>query len=185
MAKTETTLQLEKDIWIATHKQSVFGCYEVTIGWFGRERVNYMTYDTNGVWRCYEVKISKSDFHSKAKNTFIGHFNYYVMTKELYELVKGEIPSHIGVYIGQSSVKRAKRQPLKEDEQTLKNSMIRSLYREVEKQIRSNSPTLIEQITRQSKQFERQMEDYRNKYWELMRIGREKFGDRWNEEIDL
>jgi len=47
--KTELTIQLERDIWSATVKQGVFGCFEVTIGWFGKERVDYITYDTNGI----------------------------------------------------------------------------------------------------------------------------------------
>ena len=71
-----------------TNKRGVFCCYEVTIGWYGKERVDYLTYDTNGVWRCYEIKVSKSDFYSKSHNTFLGHFNYYVMPEELYEQVK-------------------------------------------------------------------------------------------------
>jgi hypothetical protein len=37
MAKTEQTLALEREIRKATVKQGVFGCFEVTIGWFGNE----------------------------------------------------------------------------------------------------------------------------------------------------
>ena len=87
MAKTEETLRLERSIFKATKKMGVFGCFEVTIGFFGKERVDYMTYDTKGIFRCYEIKTSLSDFHSKAKKTFCGHYNYYVLTKELYEKV--------------------------------------------------------------------------------------------------
>ncbi|MEM5647809.1 hypothetical protein AAHH72_29540 [Bacillus cereus] len=100
MAKTEVTTEMERQIYAATKKQGVFGCFEVKIGWFGKERVDYLTLDTKGIWRCYEVKVSVSDFRSKANKTFCGHYNYYVMPRELYEKVKGEIPSHIGVYIG-------------------------------------------------------------------------------------
>lgn len=180
MAKTEATLQLERDIWSATHKQGVFGCYEVTIGWFGKERVDYMTYDTKGIWRCYEIKVSKSDFHSEAHNTFIGNFNYYVLTKELYEQIKDEIPVHIGVYVGNSCIKRAKRQELGEDEQVLKNSMIRSLYREVDKQIKSDTPLLIEQITRSRDRYKKESEKHRKQYWDLLREVQDKYGTRWN-----
>lgn len=91
MAKTDLTIKLEKDIYAATNKLGVFGCFEVTIGFYGKERVDYMTYDTKGIWRCYEIKVSKSDFHSKAKKTFIGHFNYYVMPRALYEEVRETI----------------------------------------------------------------------------------------------
>ena len=107
MAKTEETLKLEKAIYNLTAKQGVFGCYEVTIGWFGKERVDYMTYDTNGIFRCYEIKVSKSDFYSKAKHTFLGHYNYFVMPTELYEEVKQDIPSHIGVYNSKGSLKKS------------------------------------------------------------------------------
>ena len=51
--KTAETVALEKAIRRATRKTGVFGCYEVTIGFCGRERVDYMTYDTKGVFRCY------------------------------------------------------------------------------------------------------------------------------------
>lgn len=183
MAKTETTLQLERDIWKATNKQGTFGCFEVTIGWFGKERVDYITYDTKGIWRCYEIKVSKSDFYSKAHNTFIGHYNYYVLTKELYEQVKNDIPSHIGVYCNGCSIKRAKRQQLGEDEQVLKDSLIRSLFREVEKQIKSGNPLLIEQITRSGNRYKKEMESYRQKYWDLLREIEKEYGTRWNKSI--
>ena len=43
MAKTEETLKLEHYIWVSTQKTGTFGCFEVTIGFGGRERVDYMT----------------------------------------------------------------------------------------------------------------------------------------------
>src|SRR5690606_41305998 len=101
----------------------VFGCFEVTIGWWGKERVDYITYDTKGIWRCYEIKVSKSDFYSKAKKTFVGHFNYYVMPDDLYEQVKDDIPNHIGVHNGFRVIKNPKKQKLKVNEQVLKDSL--------------------------------------------------------------
>ncbi|OPY63655.1 MAG: hypothetical protein A4E56_00378 [Pelotomaculum sp. PtaU1.Bin065] len=182
IAKTELTIKLERDIWEATNKQGVFCCFEVTIGWFGEERVDYLTYDTKGIWRCYEIKASKSDFYSQNHNTFIGHFNYYVMPKELYEQVKDEVPAHIGIYINGFCHKKAKRQELGIDEQILKNSMIRSLSREVEKVIKSNNPTIIEGLKRRLNRHKKDAENYKRKYWELMRIGQEKYGIRWYKE---
>lgn len=184
MAKTEQTLALEREIWQATVRQGVFGCFEVTIGWFGDERVDYITYDTKGIWRCYEIKVSKSDFHSKAHNTFIGHFNYYVMPRELYEQVKDEIPPNIGVYVNGVSVKKAKRQELGADEQVLKDSMIRSLCREFEKQFESGNPTIVENLHRRLRRSETEKEKYRRQYWDLMRIGQEKYGSQWYREAD-
>lgn len=182
IAKTELTIHLEREIWEATRKQGVFGCFEVTIGWFGKERVDYITYDTKGIWRCYEIKVFKSDFNSKAKKTFIGHFNYYVMPNELYDQVKEEIPKHIGVYTGGWCVKKPKKQELKVDEQILKNSMIRSLYREVEKVIKSENPTIVENLNKRLNKAKRDTEEYKDKYWKLMRIGQEKYGTRWYRE---
>jgi hypothetical protein len=184
MAKTQLTTDLERQIYTATAKQGVFGCFEVTIGWFGKERVDYITYDTKGVWRCYEIKVSKADFHSKAKKTFLGHFNYFVMTKDLYEEVKDEIPNHIGVYVGDYLVKRAKKQELGIDEKILKDSLIRSLYREVDKQIRSNNPTLIEGLERRLRNAKTEADKYKHKYWDLLRIGEKKYGSRWYREED-
>ncbi|MDD2495163.1 MAG: hypothetical protein PHE29_08225 [Tissierellia bacterium] len=179
MAKTELTLKLEREIWEATHRKGVFCCFEVTIGFWGKERVDYITYGTKGIWRCYEIKVSKSDFHSKAHNTFIGHYNYYVMPQELYNEVKDEIPNYVGVYIDGQCEKRAKRQELGIDEQILKDSLIRSLYREAEKIIKSDNPTEIEKLTRSKNRYKKDADDYQRKYWELMRIGQEKYGMRW------
>ncbi len=182
MAKTDLTLELEREIWDATHKQGVFGCFEVTIGWWGKERVDYITYDTKGIWRCYEIKVSKSDFRSKAAKTFIGHYNYYVMPSELYEEVKDEIPSHIGVYVNRACVKNPKKQELGIDEQVLKDSLIRSLSREFAKQYQSGDPTTIEALGRRLRRMETERNQYRAKYWDLMQIGTEKYGARWYRE---
>ena len=125
--KTEETKRLERAIWKATNKQGVFGCFEVTIGWFGKERVDYMTYDTKGVFRCYEIKVTKTDFHSHCHNSFVGDLNYYVLPADLYEEVKEEIPDFVGAYIERDgivySIRRARRRMV-EDPDTLKNSMI-------------------------------------------------------------
>lgn len=152
--KTEKTIKLEWAIRRATRKTGVFGCYEVTIGFSGNERVDYMTYDTNGIFRCYEIKVTKSDFHSNAAKSFVGHYNYFVLTRELYEEVKAEIPAWVGVYIGDYCIKKAKKQDLSDKEykmrrsiggrsaevtyswtEMLKDSMIRSLYRDSDKMI--------------------------------------------------
>lgn len=178
------TLELEKEIWKATRKKGVFGCFEVTIGWFGNERVDYITYDTKGIWRCYEIKVSKADFHSKSKNTFVGHYNYYVMTKELYEQVKDEIPPHIGVYIGGTCVKKAKKQELAVDEQILKDSLIRSLYREAEKVIKSKDPNIIDALKSQIKYYQNLAEFYQSRYLALLEKNIEKQMQQQNQRPD-
>ncbi|MFC6171318.1 hypothetical protein [Loigolactobacillus jiayinensis] len=50
-------------------------------------------------WRCYELKISKADFHSTARLSFVGHYNYFVLTAALYTQVATKIPPHIGVLL--------------------------------------------------------------------------------------
>ncbi|MDA2113132.1 hypothetical protein PDN20_28285 [Bacillus cereus] len=169
MAKTGVTTEMEQQIYAATKKQGVFGCFEVTIGWFGKERVDYLTLDTKGIWRCYEVKVSVSDFRSKASKTFCGHYNYYVMPRELYEKVKGEIPIHIGVYIGGRLEKRAKKQELAVEEEILKASLIRSLSREADKLIKSANPSTVESLQRQIRYERKQKEEYRRRYQEERR----------------
>lgn len=136
MAKTSVTKELERAISVATSKIGTFGCCEVTIGPYGDERVDYMTVDAKGIWRCFEIKCSVSDFHSKAKKTFVGHYNYFVLTDELYEKVKDEIPKHIGVYVGSKYVrciKKARKRSLKVENEVLTMSMIRSLARDANK----------------------------------------------------
>ncbi len=143
MPKTERTLEFESYLKKYTHKQGIFCCPEVTIGWWGNERVDYLTYDTNDCFKCYEVKVTKTDFYSKCHNTFIGNYNYYVMPRELYYEVQQDIPEEIGVlvenlingkiyaYSPLRCIKKSKKQELKVDKDILKNSLIRSLYREV------------------------------------------------------
>lgn len=162
--ESSKTKELKKILWRSTNKMGVFGCFEVTIGWYGRERLDYMTMDTKGIFRCYEIKVSKEDFRSRCKHTFVGHYNYYVMPSEVYEAVKDEIPDHVGVFIAQHgylySVKRAKKQGVHSSED-LKSFMIRSLCRDAAKIIDSEDETKIEDLQRQLNQQRREKERYR------------------------
>jgi hypothetical protein len=141
-----------------------------------------MTYDTKGIFRCYEVKVSKSDFHSKAHNTFLGHFNYYVMPEELYEQVKAEIPANIGVYVNGWCYKKPKKQVPAIDIQILKDSMIRSLSREVEKSIKSGIPSEVESLNRKANGYKNERDKYYEQYWNLKRKIEAKYGTRWDRE---
>ena len=150
MSKTELTLQLEDDIWKATQKMGTYGCFEVTIGSVGNGRVDYMTFDSKGIWRCYEIKCSVSDFHSKAEKSFVGHFNYFVLTAELYERVKDEIPEGIGVYVHQLCVRKPKKRDLAVSENILKDSFIRSLSREYQRTRKSENINYMECLKREA-----------------------------------
>ena len=102
------------------------------------------------------------------------------MTRELYEQVKNEIPKHVGAYVGDQCVKRAKRQELGVDEQILKNSMMRSLYRESEKLIKSETPSVLDSLNRQIRNAKKDAENYKQKYWDLSRKVQEKYGMSWS-----
>jgi hypothetical protein len=102
------------------------------------EIVDLLTWEKNkNIWRCYEIKSSIQDFNSGHHITFVGHFNYYIMPKELYDKVKDKIPDYVGVYVQEGrwlvNVKKAKKQvPLVSDE-LFQYSLMKSLYRDVEK----------------------------------------------------
>lgn len=105
--------------------------------------------DGSREWRCYELKVTKADFRSPAKLSFVGDYNYFVLPKELYEAMKQEIPSEIGVLLYRpyaemedtelltsgtfTIVKKAKKTPLKVAQEELTNRFMASLFREVRK----------------------------------------------------
>lgn len=143
-----TTKQLEHIAYKHLTKMGTYLCFEVMmpngcgLGYGNNERVDLLSYDTNGVWRFYELKVSKSDFHSKAKKTFLGNFNYYIMPNELYEQVKGAIPKGIGVYVAHDRpngrswmecVKKPVKQDLKIPHDKLMFAFMQSLSRENQK----------------------------------------------------
>lgn len=188
MGKTDLTKELERQLWNHTKKRGTFGCFEITIGWYGKERVDYMTYDTKGIWRCYEIKTSKSDFYSGAINSFIGHYNYYLMPRKLYKEVMEDIPSYVGVYIPEakklSSIKNAKKQELKVDKEILKDSMIRSLYRESEKVISNNDVLEIEGLRKElSKAKTKAYKNYKQ-HMDLLSKLYNKYGEDWKKDLN-
>lgn len=181
MSKTQLTKQLEKYIFNAINKQGVFCCFEVTLGWVGKERVDMLSYDTKGIFRCFEIKSSVEDFHSTAKKSFCGHYNYFVITPELYEKIKNEIPEHIGIYIQDTCVKKAKKQVVSDETiQMLKDSMIRSLSRYTNKIILQDDEQVLSQKNREISALTRQKNEYRTKYQEMLHIY-EPRGRRFNE----
>ena len=97
--KTETTKRLEQLLANRFNKRNDFYVFECTIGWYGKEIVDCIMYNCQREIYCYEIKQSKQDFHSKNALTFIGNKNYFVMPYKLYQEVKNEIPSEIGVLV--------------------------------------------------------------------------------------
>jgi len=142
-----------------------------------------MTYDTKGIWRFYEIKVSKSDFYSSAKKTFLGHFNYFVMPAVLYEEVKNDIPPGIGVITeGIYSTKKAKKQDLLVDEKVLKDSLIRSLAREAQKLYKSEDPEKMNKMDTRIRRVEKDRDEWRSKFQRLKNYGYEKYGRGWDRE---
>lgn len=54
-------------------------------------------YDVGRRITCFEVKITLEDFHSNHGHNFHGHYNYYVVPKELVIKIRNEVPDDIGV----------------------------------------------------------------------------------------
>jgi len=139
-----------------------FVCAECTIGFNGNDygRVDMVSIDTKSIVRCYEVKSCVSDFRSKSKWTFVGHYNYFVMPSETYEIVKEEIPKHIGVYVDGTCIKKPKKQIVTDNIMNIiQMSMIRSLSRDADKLHKLDNPRVIEQY--ETKITRLQNENYR------------------------
>jgi hypothetical protein len=98
-----TTKELEHLLYKYLWRKGWYGVFECAIPKclcrkVHRERVDMLTYETTGIWRAYELKISKSDLHSNAALSWIGHYNYLVVTEDLIEEAKKILPKDIGIY---------------------------------------------------------------------------------------
>lgn len=98
-----TTKEIENVAYKHLWKTGWYGCFEVAvpraiINKYHRERVDMLSYETNGIFRAYEIKRNKADFYSGHAWSWIGHYNYFIMPKELYNEVKEDIPEGIGVW---------------------------------------------------------------------------------------
>lgn len=133
--KSDKTFEMEEIIALATSRPNRIGCAEVALDDEGV--VDYICMDLGGeqVVRCYELKITKSDFLSDAKKTFIGEFNYYVIPAELWMDVKNYVEPGIGVWLispsGKPFVKKkATRMRCKMSKKRLVVKIMRALNRE-------------------------------------------------------
>ncbi|EGQ0321642.1 hypothetical protein DWS95_09830 [Staphylococcus pseudintermedius] len=141
--KSNKTIAAERYLYnlLLKGKLNVYGCHEVTIGIEplkkGREIVDFLTYDSKNVFRAYEIKVTKEDLKSNAKLSFVGHYNYFVLPRQLYEEVKGTdlLPFNVGiVIIGEGLIKKSGRKTLSmSDNIKLLESLMRSLNRENKK----------------------------------------------------
>lgn len=110
--KTETTKRLEQLLANRFNKRNEFYVFECTIGWYGKEIVDCIMYNCQRETYCYEIKQSKQDFYSKNRLTFIGNKNYFVMPYKLYQEVKNEIPTEIGVLVAVDRIEQKKEEEI-------------------------------------------------------------------------
>lgn len=96
--KSDKTYQLEETIALATWKAGQIGCPEVGLGTEGI--VDYVAMEMTGerLVRCFELKITRDDFLSDARKTFVGDYNYYVIPTSLWNSVRSHIESGVGCW---------------------------------------------------------------------------------------
>lgn len=149
----------------------MYGAFEVT---FGRERVDFITVNRKGIWKAYEVKVTKEDFHSKAAKSFVGNYNYYVMPEWLFNEVKDEIPDHVGVTDGKWNLKKAKKVELGLSENELYINLVCALNREANKYYINQDDNQLMKYRREIEKLKKKCDDnykmyveWCNKYFEL------------------
>ena len=138
--KTQETLEIEEQLRKICRKKRLYGCEEVTVGFYnsghGNEICDFMTMDSKGIVKCYEIKVTLTDLRSHAKKSWYGHYNYLVISPDLYKKIddwEDEIPADVGIIVHYTSemesVRRAKKRELSaKDEIMIKESLIRSMY---------------------------------------------------------
>lgn len=99
-----TTKEIENIAYNYLWKKGWYGVFEVAIprtivNKYHRERVDFLTYETTGVYRAYEIKRDKNDFYSGCAWSWIGNYNYFIMPNSLYAEVKKDIPKDIDVWV--------------------------------------------------------------------------------------
>ena len=172
MPKREETLGIEAALQNMCEEKRIYGCEEIRIGFYnagrGQEIVDFATMDSKGILRCYEIKVTLSDLKSKAKKSWYGHYNYLVVSKELYQKVEDWsefLPNGVGLIVatkhksddawGLTSVIKAKKQEIDaEQENMMKESMIRSIYLKYQKHKNAQSVEMQKQLARKLKNSE-------------------------------
>jgi len=175
MAKRKGTLEIEEALEARCRFKRIYGCKEVTIGFYnaglGNEVVDYITMDSKGILRCYEIKVTVQDLRSMAKKSWYGHYNYLVVSPELLDKVADwsqYLPEGVGLLsAGLSSIVRPKKKDISiENSIMLKESMIRSMYWKMDKQRNADSLENLQRLEKRIRDMEKEMrrkEEYYNK----------------------
>ncbi len=172
MTKTRETIALEEALKEQSRSKREYGCTEVTIGFHrdnhGDEIADYMSMDSTGTFRCYELKVSLADLASDNKLSWYGDYNYLVVSEPLYARNPAwgnYIPPYVGILSGtRLQVRRkAKKKEISEEQRNmLRDSLIRSLYWKMD--LYSNADNLDEH-----KSLQKQLEEKQNELLEVQR----------------
>ena len=137
---TKTLSKMLENMIDPNHDPRIYWAKEVTFDYATNHkiRVDYMTFhplnnSTSGIEKgdfiCYEVKSSVEDFYSPNGHNFIGDFNYYVMPKEVFDIVKDEIPYGIGVYCPDEDKLRSAKQGRRKNRTKPVSEMLLMMFR--------------------------------------------------------
>lgn len=122
-----------------------YGTTEVTISHYGmtdgKEIIDFVSYNTDkDTFRCYEIKVTMQDFHSSAKKSWFGNYNYLVLSEDLYkekplEWWVSKIPTGVGIIVvnitttEKRTVVNPKKKSISAEYKTvLRNSLLRTLF---------------------------------------------------------
>lgn len=175
MSKRPDTLKIEQLLQKQTEIKRIYGCEEVTIGFYnnghGNEAVDFMTMDYNGIIRCYEIKVTLSDMKSKAKKSWYGNYNYIVVSNQLLSQRNKwtELPSYVGILDENlNCISKPKKQDVSiENQIMLKESLVRSIYWKMVKYRNYQDIEKQKNIIKKLNESEKELKRYKDKTTEL------------------
>ena len=151
-----------------------------------------MTMDSKGIIRCYELKVTLQDLKSPAKKSWYAHYNYLVVSRELYDKVSDwdeYIPKHIGIIVGEclESRRKAKKCEIStETEIMLKESMIRSMFWKMQKYKDAQNIEKQKQLQSKISRLEREKESMRERALKAENIINDYETYKWyNDDVDI
>ncbi|MFD1670481.1 MmcB family DNA repair protein [Agrilactobacillus yilanensis] len=148
--KTNETLDMEKTLYAYCRQLLHTVVEEVSLP-NDCGIVDTLSLSPENEFTCYELKVTKADFHSNAKLSFIGNYNYFVLPRHLVPKVIDDVPDNVGVLVFDyfepalvtsrhltvpgyfTPMKKPLHQPLSLDYDLLLTHFIHSLNREVDK----------------------------------------------------
>lgn len=183
--KRKETLEIEEALMRESKYERKYGCEEITIGFqnngHGDEIVDFMTMDSKGILRCYEIKITLEDLKSKAKKSWYGHYNYLVVSSELYAQVekwKEFIPEYVGIIVAypysthdgrflENKRKCKKLAVSPEIENMLKESIIRSMFYKYQKLKDATNTEHIKYLEKEIRKQKKEKEKYQDELYQI------------------